>query len=146
MELSESVDLIHVVSSVSWRAARLEKGQDGKKGQSAMFPVRRGTLLNVGDREALLWVHGDVTGVSTKGSYFQGARSTPQPICLVRHAGHGTWDDAARAILGLSKMNWNNDALYDPEPVTLGFASVLARVVKRMDILGNAPYQFRFFM
>lgn len=146
LELSESVDLIQVVSSVSWRAARLESGQDGKKGQPAMYPVKRGTVLNVGEREALLWVHGDVSGISSKGSYFQGGRSTPQPIRLVRHAGHGTWDDTARSILGLSKMNWNNDALYDPEPVTLGYASVLARVVKRMDLLGTAPYQFRFFM
>ncbi|CAA9454426.1 MAG: Piwi domain protein [uncultured Rubrobacteraceae bacterium] len=44
------------------------------------------------------------------------------------------------------KMNWNNDALYDPLPVTLGYAKVLARVVKRMRGLGSAPYQFRFFM
>jgi len=145
-ELSESVDLIQVVSGVSWRAARLEAAKNGPKGEPAMFPVKRGTLLNVADREALLWVHGDVSGISERGSYFQGARSTPHPIRLVRHAGHGTWDDAARAILGLSKMNWNNDALYDLEPVTLGYASVLARVVKRMDLLGSAPYQFRFFM
>jgi hypothetical protein len=31
-------------------------------------------------------------------------------------------------------------------PVTLGYAGVLARVVKRMKVLGTAPYQFRFFM
>jgi len=145
-ELCESVDLIQVVSSVSWRAARLEKAKDGPKGEPTMFPVKRGTLLNVADREALLWVHGDVAGISSRGSYFQGARSTPRPIRLVRHAGHGTWDAAAQSILGLSKMNWNNDALYDSEPVTLSYASVLARVVKRMDVLGSAPYQFRFFM
>jgi hypothetical protein len=65
---------------------------------------------------------------------------------LVRHAGHGPWDDTARAVLALSKMNWNNDALYDPLPVTMGYAKVLARVVKRMPGLGSAAYQFRFFM
>lgn len=146
LELSESVDLIQVVSGVSWQAARLEKARNGKKGESTMFPVKRGTLLNIAERDAMLWVHGDVSGISDRGSYFQGAKGTPRPIRLVRHAGHGTWDDTARAILGLSKMNWNNDALYDPEPVTLGYASVLARVVKRMDLLGSAPYQFRFFM
>jgi hypothetical protein len=145
-DLSESVDLIQVVSGVSWRAARLERPRTGTKGDPAMFPVKRGTLLNITDRDALLWVHGDVSGISDRGSYFQGAKGTPHPVRLVRHAGHGTWDDAARAILGLSKMNWNNDALYDPDPVTLGYASVLARVVKRMDLLGTAPYQFRFFM
>jgi hypothetical protein len=43
-------------------------------------------------------------------------------------------------------MDWNNDALYDMLPVTMAYAKTLARVVKRMDGLGSAPYQFRFFM
>jgi hypothetical protein len=43
-------------------------------------------------------------------------------------------------------MDWNNDALYDPLPVTMSYAKVLAGVVKRMPELGPAPYQFRFFM
>jgi hypothetical protein len=50
------------------------------------------------------------------------------------------------AVLALSKMDWNNDALYDLLPVTIGYAKVLARVVKRMHGLGSSPYQFRFFM
>jgi hypothetical protein len=93
-----------------------------------------------------LWTHGDVHGIGKRGSYFQGARSTPRPLRLVRHAGHGPWDETAHAVLALSKMDWNNDALYDSLPVTLEYAKVLARVIKRMDVLGNAPYQFRFFM
>ena len=64
----------------------------------------------------------------------------------MRHAGHGPWDDTVRAALALSKMDWNNDALYDPLPVTIGYAKALARVVKRMRGLGSAPYQFRFSM
>ena len=54
-----------------------------------------------------------------------------------RHAGHGPWDDTVRAVLGLSKMNWNNDALYDSLPVTMAYAKVLSRVVKRMPSLGE---------
>lgn len=50
------------------------------------------------------------------------------------------------AALALSKMNWNNDGLYDPLPVTMSYAKVLARVLKRMPRLGSAPFQFRFFM
>jgi argonaute-like protein implicated in RNA metabolism and viral defense len=91
-------------------------------------------------------MHGDVQRVNERGSYFQGARSTPRPIKLVRRAGHGPWDDTAQSALALSKMNWNNDALYDPLPVTMAYAQVLARVVKRMSGLGSTPYQFRFFM
>jgi hypothetical protein len=146
LHLCEAVDLIQVVESVGWRGAQMIKSRDSGKGSAAAYPVDRGTLLSLGPREALLWMHGNVVGVSDHGAYFQGSRSTPRPIRLVRHAGHGPWDDTARSALALSKMNWNNDALYDPLPVTMGYAQVLARVVKRMTGLGSTPYQFRFFM
>lgn len=133
---------LNLVSTL--RAYRTARGD--KKGRAAAFPVSRGTLLGPSPRESLLWTHGDVRGIDTRGAYFQGGRSTPRPLRLVRFAGHGTWDDTARAILGLTKMDWNNDALYEPLPVTLGYAKVLARVVKRMPGLGSTPYRFRFFM
>lgn len=149
LHLCESVDLVQVVDDVSWRGALIDPGGAGPeaKGEPAAYPVRRGTLVGLGQMEALLWTHGDVRGIADQGRpYFQGARSTPRPIRLIRHAGHGPWDDCARSILGLTKMDWNNDALYDPLPVTLGYAKVLARVVKRMKGLGSSSYQFRFFM
>jgi hypothetical protein len=146
LHLCEAVDLLQVVEDVGWRGVRTEIGNNTEEGQAAAFPVSRGTVIGLSPREALLWTHGDVRDISTRGSYFQGARSTPRPIRLVRHAGHGSWDETARAVLGLTKMNWNNDALYDPLPVTMSYAKTLARVVKRMPSLGAAPYQFRFFM
>lgn len=145
LHLCEAVDLLQIVEDVGWRGIRID-GTTGKNaGEPAAFPIPRGTLIGLGPREALLWTHGDVQGIC-QGSYFQGARSTPRPIRLVRHAGHGSWDDTAHAVLALSKMDWNNDSLYDHLPVTIGFAKVLARVVKRMPGLGSSPYQFRFFM
>jgi len=146
LHLCEAVDLVQVVSDVGWKGVKIERGKEKQKGKPAAYPVSRGTLVGLSPREALLWTHGDVRGIGKRDSYFKGGRSTPHPIRLVRHAGHGTWDDTARAILALTKMNWNNDALYDPLPVTIGYAKVLARVVKRMQGLGSAPYQFRFFM
>lgn len=147
LHLCETVDLIQVVADVGWRGVRIDGDRSGRpKGSPAAFPVARGSLVSLGPRDSLLWMHGDVQGVSERGSYFQGARSTPRPVRLVRHAGHGPWDDTARSALALSKMNWNNDALYDPLPVTMSYAHVLARVVKRMSGLGSSPYQFRFFM
>lgn len=147
LHLCEAVDLVQVVEDVGWRGVRIDlRLGDTRKGEPTAFPVSRGTIIGLSPREALLWTHGDVIGISDRGSYFQGSRSTPRPVRLVRHAGHGPWDDTARAVLGLSKMNWNNDALYDPLPVTMSYAKVLARVVKRMSCLGSSPYQFRFFM
>lgn len=147
LHLCEAVDLTQIVKNVGWSGVRIQRPQGrSQKGAPAAYPVERGTLIDISPREALLWTHGDVSGVGKRGSYFQGAKSTPSPIRLVRHSGHGPWDDTAKAILGLTKMNWNNDALYDAVPVTIGFASVLAGVVKRIPKLGTAPYQFRFFM
>ena len=144
--LCEKVDLVQVVEGVAWRGVRIDRKYGATKGKPAAFPVSRGTIIGISPREALLWTHGDVRGVSTRGSFFKGTRSTPSPLRLVRHAGHGPWDDTVRAVLGLSKMNWNNDSLYDILPVTLAYAKVLARVVKRMPSLRRTPYQFRFFM
>ena len=147
LHLCETVDLVQVVEDVGWRGVRIDRPRGGgTKGTIAPFPVSRGTIISLSPREALLWTHGDVRDVSTQGSYFKGSRSTPTPLRLVRHAGHGPWDDTARAVLGLTKMNWNNDSLYDTLPVTMSYAKILARVVKRMPSLGRTPYQFRFFM
>ncbi len=145
--LCEAVDLVQIVEDVGWRGVRIDRGPVGsRKGNPAAYPISRGTVIGLGPRDALLWTHGDVRDISQQGSYFRGARSTPRPVRLVRHAGHGPWDNTARAVLGLSKMNWNNDSLYDPLPVTLSYAKVLARVVKHMPSLRRTPYQFRFFM
>ncbi len=146
LHLCEAIDLVQITEDVGWRGVRIDGCSGAQKGRPAAFPVSRGTLIGLGPREALLWTHGDVKGIGERGYYFQGARSTPHPLRLVRHAGHGTWDDTASAVLALSKMNWNNDALYDPLPVTIGYAKVLARVLKRRSGLGSSPYQFRFFM
>ncbi|MDE0299187.1 MAG: hypothetical protein OXN17_11175 [Candidatus Poribacteria bacterium] len=145
--LCEAVDLVQIVEDVGWRGVRIDRPLGkAKRGNPAAFPVSRGTVLPLGPRDALLWTHGDVRDISEKGSYFKGSRSTPHPLRLVRHAGHGSWDDTARAVLGLSKMNWNNDSVYDSLPVTMSYAKVLARVFKRMPSLRRRPYQFRFFM
>jgi len=146
LHLCDEVDLVQVVEDVGWRGIRVGgRNPRTSVAQPTPYPVHRGTLVNLGLYDSLLWTHGDVDGIS-RGSYFQGARGTPHPIRLIRHAGHGTWDHVAQTTLALTKMNWNNDALYDHLPVTMTFAKVLSRVVKRMPGLGKRPYQFRFFM
>lgn len=145
LHLCESVDLIQVVEDVPWRGVRIEGSRGATKGQAAAYPVERGSLLGLGGRDALIWTHG-VSKIVGPKEYFQGGKGTPKPLRLVRHAGHGSWDRSAADVLALTKMNWNNDALYDHLPVTLANAKTLARVVKRMDTLGASPYPFRFFM
>lgn len=144
--LCEAVDLVQIVQDVAWRGVLIERSPQGKKkGIPAAFPVARGTTVALSPYNALLWTHGDVKGVTNR-SYFKGSRSTPVPIRLVRHAGHGTWDDTVRAILGLTKMNWNNDSLYDLLPVTMSYAQILARTIRQIPTLKSTPYPFRLFM
>ena len=146
LHLCDDVHLIQIAEDIGWRGVKFDRLGGTPGVRPAPFPVDRGTLVGLGPRQALLWTHGDVRGINNNHSFFKGARGTPRPLQLIRHAGHGPWDDSAHAILGLTKMNWNNDSLYDNLPVTLAYAKVLARVIKRMPSLRKTPYQFRFFM
>jgi hypothetical protein len=44
-----------------------------------------------------------------------------------------TWAQPAAETLALTRMDWNDDALYDPVPVTVTYSKRLA------DIIANAP-------
>ena len=105
--LCETVDLVEPVEDVGWRGVRIDAGIGAKKGRSNPLSLWRVAPCHWpwSRREALLWTHGDVKVISGRGSYFQGALSTPRPVRRVRHAGHGPWDDTARAALALSKTN-----------------------------------------
>ena len=144
----EALDLIQVQDDVAWKGIRLEKPKllMSTKGVPAAYPCVRGTSIQLGGREILLWTQGDASAAVGGKHFYKEGKGIPSPLLLRRFAGHGGWDDKCLAILGLTKMDWNNDSLYDRLPVTLGFAKVLARVVKRMPNLSPRPYQFRFFM
>ena len=91
LHLCEAVDLVQVVENVGWRGVRIDQNPNDRKGRPTNFPVPRGTVVGLGPREALLWTHGDVKGV-TERSFFQGSRSTPRPHssrppCWPRHLG-----------------------------------------------------------
>ena len=76
----EDVDLIQVVQDVGWRGIRVQgPARGGVGGQATAYPVHRGTLVSLGPYESLLWTHGDVAGIRSRGSYFQGSRGTAPP-------------------------------------------------------------------
>jgi hypothetical protein len=80
------------------------------------------------------------------GNFLQGKKGTPRPLLLTRHAGCGPLTDLAEQVLALSKMNWNNDALYDALPCTIRYAQILAKTLKHMPGLLPVPYDYRLFM
>jgi len=140
----EDLDLVQVQQDVMWRGVHFERAPNGKPAIGG-YPCPRGIYLPLSGYDVLLWTQGDVPQESGRHYYKEG-KGIPHPLLLTRFAGRGGWEDTCRTTLGLSKMNWNNDALYDPLPVTLSYASTLARVFKRIAVPSPHPYQFRFFM
>jgi len=143
----ESLDLLQIQQDVTWRGIKIDPPRrNQKKGTASDYPCDRGSCLQIGPREALLWTQGNAPSAVGGKNYFKEGKGIPSPIILRRFAGHGGWHEQCTYILGLTKMNWNNDGLYDRLPVTLGYATILARTVKRMSQLAHRPYQIRFFM
>jgi hypothetical protein len=63
-----------------------------------------------------------------------------------RFSGDGGWHDTCATILGLTKVDWNNNTLHKTLPVTLVYSSRFANVVKLSPELVDQEYSYRFFM
>jgi hypothetical protein len=144
----EGLDLVQVQQSPLWRAVKLDRPRDSRssKGVPANYPVDRGASIQLGGRDVLVWTQGNAHLTASGANYYKEGKGIPAPLLLTRFAGHGTFDYECISLLGLTKMNWNNDGLYDRLPVTLSYAQVLARTIKRMPQISSTPYQLRFFM
>lgn len=73
------------------------------------FPVRRGMCFPIDKNTMYLFTHGIAPSViSPNRRYFQGGKSVPLPLKVVKYYGSGDMVQIATEILGLSKMNWNS--------------------------------------
>jgi hypothetical protein len=144
----ENVDLYQIQQDTAWQGALIDPPtRHGEtRGTAAAYPIMRGSAVQLGSRELLLWTQGNAPSATPGRSFFKEGKGIPHPILLKKFAGHGGWDEAVSAVLGLTKMNWNNDSLYDRLPVTLSYASTLAQTIKRMPQILPRPYEFRLFM
>jgi hypothetical protein len=144
----DDVECVQVQQSTEWRAVRLlPPGRDSTaRSRPDGYPVVRGTHLPLSGQSALLFVSGNAPSVSDRGNFYQGGKGIPRPIVLVRHAGAGPLETMSEDALALSKMDWNNDALYDPIPVTIRYSQLLARTIARATSLPSAVYPYRLFM
>ncbi|MBS7708021.1 nuclease PIN [Chelatococcus asaccharovorans] len=141
------VECVEVGSASGWRGVWLiESGRQKPPAKPSAYPVPRGTVVIRSGNSALLWVAGNAPQVSNKSDYFQGGKSIPRPLQIVRHAGRGSLDLTAHEVLALTKMDWNNDALYDPVPVTIRYSQRLARTIANVPGLPGKAYPYRLFM
>lgn len=108
------VELVQIVKGINWKGIRFDTNRPPKP---FGYPVDRGSYLPIEKDEALLWTQGSVRGVNLKNSvydiYKEGPlKPTPSPVLVRRFTGEGGWHDTCSGIIGLTKMDWNNNTLY----------------------------------
>jgi hypothetical protein len=142
------VECVQVQRASDWRAVRLlaPSGASQARSQPDGWPVMRGTQLPLSGRSVLLFIAGNAPGVSSRGNFYQGGKGIPRPVRLIRHAGAGSLEALGEDALALSKMDWNNDALYDPMPVTIRYSQLLSHTIARATSLPSGVYPYRLFM
>jgi len=141
------VECIEVGANSSLRGVWLiESGKKNPPSKPSGYPVPRGTVVTRSGTSALLWAAGNAPEVSSTGDYYQGKKSIPRPLQLIRHAGRGPLEVVAHEALALTKMDWNNDALYDPVPVSIRYSQKLARTIANVPDLPGKTYPYRLFM
>ena len=141
------IECVEVSAASCWRGVWLIKsGELRPPTRPSGYPVPRGTMVVRSGSSALVWVAGNAPEVSTSGDYYQGKKSIPRPLQLIRHAGSGPLDLTAHEALALTKMDWNNDALYDPVPVSIRYSQRLARTIANVPDLPRNVYPYRLFM
>ncbi len=148
----KEVECVEIGSKSAWRGVWLVKSDNNKNesisspSKPARYPVPRGTVLLRTGSSALLWVAGNAPSASSTGDYYQGKKSIPKPLLLTRHVGFGSLETMAHEVMALTKMDWNNDALYDPVPVTIRYSQRLARTISNVPDLPGNTYPYRLFM
>jgi hypothetical protein len=110
------------------------------------FPVKRGTVVRLDDRRALVWVHGSTEAVDGRRTYYQGKSRIPAPLLVTRHYGSSSLDTVGGEVLGLSKMNWNTFDLYTKLPATLQSSGQIAKIGSHLERFGPASYDYRLFI
>ncbi len=146
------IELIQVMRSSNWYGLKIN-GPSGVslKASPAPYPVDRGLYQPLTRTECLLWTQGSVAGINPQRQdqpVFKEAalKPLPNPIMLRRFSGTGGWHDTCSSILGLTKVDWNNNTLYKTYPVTLVYSEVFANVVKQTPDIVDEIYDYRFFM
>jgi len=146
------IELVQVIRGTSWYGLKVDGPyRTGQKLAPAHYPVERGTYLPISETECALWTQGSVLGVNpTKPSQpvFKEAalKPLPKPIILRRFSGEGGWYETCLSVLGLTKVDWNNNTLYKTLPATLVYSQIFANIVKQSPDIVNEVYDYRFFM
>lgn len=142
------VELVQIIKGTGWKGVRFNGGSPP---QAHNYPVERGTYLPLTADEALLWTQGSVLGVHLRNPstdvYKEGPlKPTPSPVLVRRFSGAGGWHETCAGIIGLTKMDWNNNTLYKKLPVTLVYSKAFADIIQQNPNMVDSVFDFRNFM
>ncbi len=146
------IELIQIIQGNRWYGLKIDGPKSSQdKPHPASYPVERGVYQPISENECLLWTQGSVIGINLQNKYQsvfkEGAlKPIPRPILLRRFSGGGGWHNTCSSVLGLTKVDWNNNTLYKTLPATLVYSKVFADVVKFSPAIANNTYDYRFFM
>lgn len=139
------VDMLEINEDAALRYVTSSTKRDGSVVEGR-FPIDRGTTVQIGKYEALLWIHGSAASLDPKKTYYQGKRRIPAPLLIRRHAGSAPLTLVAAEILSLSKMNLNSFYLYTKLPVTVQSSNEIARIGSLLQAHGGTTYDYRLFI
>lgn len=141
----ENVDLIEInfEDNIRYVSSKIFNGVAEIDG----FSVSRGTCIQLGNYEALLYAHGIIPSVrNPKYNFYPGGRYIPKPLRIIKHYGNGSLEQIANEILGLTKMNWNSLNMYSQLPATISSSNEIARIGKLIENTEKIQYDYRYFI
>ena len=114
---------------------------DLKLFRTGKYPVIRGTVALLSERNAFLWTAGYVPRLDT----YMGPE-TPNPIQVKVQKGDCDLETVLIDVLGLTKINFNSCLFNDRLPVTIKFADAVGDVLVSAPIEGEPKLPFKFYI
>ena len=99
----DDLELLTVSVGTPWHAIRIDAPKTaGPKGEPAMYPVERGTVLPLGSFEYALWTQGNASGIGS-GKYFKEGKGIPHPLLVTECLGSGGAHASAQSCWALPR-------------------------------------------
>ena len=125
----DSADFVSISKSLIW-PLRL-----------AAYPVLCGTLLELDDKNHLVYTRGSIDFFSTyPGMYI------PRPLSLYCDKAEQTPKSLAKEILVLTKMNWNNTQFDNFFPITVEASRRVGDILKYVDEITPVEPRYSYYM
>ncbi|MCW4019377.1 MAG: hypothetical protein NWF00_11985 [Candidatus Bathyarchaeota archaeon] len=110
--------------------------------QKGVFPPLRGTTIQLGENNYLLYTKGFSPYLDT----YPGLR-VPTPIEVVEHHGDSSMITVCEEIFALTKMNWNSADFCIRKPITLEYANEVGKILAYVPEEVEFPRpEYRFYM